>query len=196
MHIKKDSVNLNTEEKKKIKMRKIIKLTESDLTRIVRRVIKENEEEWISQSEDMESDADFSKMELEQSSKEATEQLSPEEQDMLRDFIESNGIESLQSIVKDSLESVLTEEDENEMGDTEYEIRSIIDKIIGYSSVGAALAIVPAAMFISGGIAAALGVYALASNTLRDAAWFKRKGYDKYQSGHHYGKSDKSRNNK
>jgi len=82
------------------------------------------------------------------------------------------------------------------MGDNEYEIRSIIDKIIGYSSVGAALAIVPAAMFISGGIAAALGVYALASNTLRDAAWFKRKGYDKYQSGHHYGKSDKSRNNR
>jgi hypothetical protein len=177
-------------------MKKIIRLTESDLTRIVRRVIKENEEEWISQSEDMESDADFSKMELEQSSKEATEQLSPEEQDMLRDFIESNGIESLQSIVKDSLESVLTEEDENEMGDNEYEIRSIIDKIIGYSSVGAALAIVPAAMFISGGIAAALGVYALASNTLRDAAWFKRKGYDKYQSGHHYGKSDNSRNNR
>ena len=177
-------------------MRKIIKLTENDLARIVRRVIKENEEEWISQSEDMESDTDFSKMELKQSSKEATEQLSPEEQDMLRDFIESNGIESLQSIVKDSLESVLTEEDENEMGDTEYEIRSIIDKIIGYSSVGAALAIVPAAMFISGGIAAALGVYALASNTLRDAAWWKRKGYDKYQSGHHYGKSDKSRNNK
>jgi replication-associated recombination protein RarA len=175
-------------------MKKVIRLTESDLTRIVRRVIKENEEEWISQSEDMESDTDFSKMELEQSSKEATEQLSPEEQDMLRDFIESNGIESLQSIVKDSLESVLTEEDE--MGDNEYEIRSIIDKIIGYSSVGAALAIVPAAMFISGGIAAALGVYALASNTLRDAAWFKRKGYDKYQSGHHYGKSDKSRNNK
>jgi hypothetical protein len=177
-------------------MKKIIRLTESDLARIVRRVIKENEEDWIDQANDMESDAEFSKMELEQSSKEATEQLSPEEQDMLRDFIESNGIESLQSIVKDSLESVLTEEDENEMGDTEYEIRSIIDKIIGYSSVGAALAIVPAAMFISGGIAAALGVYALASNTLRDAAWFKRKGYDKYQSGHHYGKSDKSRNNR
>ena len=113
------------------------------------------------------------------------------------DFVElSLHLANLQSIVKDSLESVLTEEDENEMGDNEYEIRSIIDKIIGYSSVGAALAIVPAAMFISGGIAAALGVYALASNTLRDAAWFKRKGYDKYQSGHHYGKSDKSRNNR
>jgi len=30
-------------------MRKIIKLTENDLARIVRRVIKENEEEWIDQ---------------------------------------------------------------------------------------------------------------------------------------------------
>jgi hypothetical protein len=177
-------------------MKKIIRLTESDLARIIRRIVKENEEEWISQSEDMESDVDFSKMEIEQSSKEATEQLSPEEQDMLRDFIESNGIESLQSMIQDSLESVLTEEDEDEMSDTEYEIRSILDKIITYSSVGAGMAIIPAAMFISGGIAAALGVYALASNTLRDAAWFKRKGYDKYQSGHHYGKSDKSRNNR
>ena len=177
-------------------MKKIIRLTESDLARIVKRVIKENEEEWISQSEDMESDAEFSKMELEQSSKEATEQLSDEEQDMLRDFIESNGIESLQSIVKDSLKSVVTEQDEEEMSDTEYEIRNIIDKIISYSSVGAGLAIIPAAMFISGGIAAALGVYSLAAITLKDSAWFKRKGYDKYQSGHHYGKSDKSRYNR
>jgi len=177
-------------------MKRIIRLTESDLARIVRRVIKENEEEWISQSEDMESDVDVSKMELEQSSKKATERLSSEEQDMLRDFIESNGIKSLQSMIKDSLESVLTEDDEEEMGDTEYKIRNILDKIITYSSVGAGLAVIPAAMFISGGIAAALGVYALASNTLRDAAWFKRKGYDKYQSGHHYGKSDKSRNNR
>jgi hypothetical protein len=144
----------------------------------------------------MESDTDVSKMELEQSSKKATERLSSEEQDMLRDFIESNGIKSLQSMIKDSLESVLTEDDEEEMGDTEYKIRNILDKIIAYSSVGAGLAVIPAAMFISGGIAAALGVYALASNTLRDAAWFKRKGYDKYQSGHHYGKSDKSRNDR
>jgi len=44
-------------------MKKIIRLTESDLTRIVRRIVKENEEEWISQSEDMEMDSDFSKME-------------------------------------------------------------------------------------------------------------------------------------
>jgi hypothetical protein len=45
-------------------MKKIIRLTESDLARIVKRVIKENEEEWVSQSEDMEMDSDFSKMEM------------------------------------------------------------------------------------------------------------------------------------
>jgi hypothetical protein len=48
-------------------MRKIIKLTENDLARIVRRVIKENEEEWIDQSQDMDAEADFSKMNLEDS---------------------------------------------------------------------------------------------------------------------------------
>ncbi len=174
-------------------MKKIIRLTESDLARIVRRVIKENEEEWISQSEDMESDIDFKKMEIEKRSKEATKRLSSDEKDILKDFIESEGIEALQDMIKDSLEGVLTEEDEEEMSDNEYKIRSILDKIITYSSVGAGLAIVPAAMFISGGIAAALGIYALAAVTLKDAAWFKRKGYDKYQSGQHYEKSDKSR---
>ena len=45
-------------------MKKIIRLTESDLVRIVKQVIKENEEEWISQSQDMEMDSDFSKMEM------------------------------------------------------------------------------------------------------------------------------------
>lgn len=46
-------------------MKRIIRLTEKDLTRIVRRVIKESEEEWIDQAQDMESDSDFSKMDLE-----------------------------------------------------------------------------------------------------------------------------------
>ena len=46
-------------------MKKIVRLTESDLARIVRRVIRENEEEWIDQSMDMESESDFSKIKLE-----------------------------------------------------------------------------------------------------------------------------------
>ncbi len=44
-------------------MKKIIRLTESDLARIVRRVIKENEEDWIDQANDMDAESDFSKME-------------------------------------------------------------------------------------------------------------------------------------
>jgi len=46
-------------------MKRIIRLTESDLARIVKRVIKENEEDWISQSQDIEGESDFEKMELE-----------------------------------------------------------------------------------------------------------------------------------
>ena len=46
-------------------MKRIVKLTESDLARIVRRVIRENEEEWIDQSMDMEGESDFSKINLE-----------------------------------------------------------------------------------------------------------------------------------
>ncbi len=43
-------------------MKRIVRLTESDLQRIVRRVIKENEEEWVNQSQEMEGESDFSKM--------------------------------------------------------------------------------------------------------------------------------------
>jgi len=46
-------------------MKKIVRLTESDLARIVRRVIRENEEEWIDQASDMEGESDFSKINLE-----------------------------------------------------------------------------------------------------------------------------------
>jgi len=43
-------------------MKRIVRLTESDLHRIVKRVIKENEEEWVNQSQEMEGESDFSKM--------------------------------------------------------------------------------------------------------------------------------------
>ena len=45
-------------------MKKVIKLTESDLTRIIKRVIKENEEDWIAQSQDIEGESDFGKIEV------------------------------------------------------------------------------------------------------------------------------------
>ena len=45
-------------------MGRIIRLTERDLTRLVKRIIKENEESWSDDSFDMEGDSDFSKIDL------------------------------------------------------------------------------------------------------------------------------------
>ena len=57
-------------------MKRIVRLTESDLARIVRRVIRENEEEWIDQSMDMEGESDFSKMEKLESNEDFLELVS------------------------------------------------------------------------------------------------------------------------
>jgi hypothetical protein len=46
-------------------MKKIIKLKESDLHRIVKRVIRESEEEWVSSSEELGNETDFSGMSIE-----------------------------------------------------------------------------------------------------------------------------------
>ena len=45
-------------------MKKVVRLTERDLQRIVKRVIKENEEEWSSSSQELDNEVDFSKMSL------------------------------------------------------------------------------------------------------------------------------------
>ena len=45
-------------------MKKVIKLSENDLRRIITRIIKENEEDWISQSQDIEGESDFGKIEV------------------------------------------------------------------------------------------------------------------------------------
>ena len=46
--------------------KKIIRLTESQLKNVIKRIIKEDEEEWVSQAQDMEDESDFSKMDLKQ----------------------------------------------------------------------------------------------------------------------------------
>jgi hypothetical protein len=123
----------------------------------------------------------------------ATEMLSPEEQEFLKNYIEMNGEKHLMSLVKHEIhgmKSEVSEEDENisgtEMSDKEYNVRTILDKIINRVGGLAMIGTVPAAMFISGGVGAALGVTALAAMTLKDSAWWGKKG-------HHYKESDKSR---
>jgi hypothetical protein len=162
-------------------MKKIIRLTESDLTRIVKRVIRENEEQTIESEE------------IKQDVADATRELSREEKEFLKNYIEKNGMKNLQNKIVDHLENKenSTELDENEeMGETEYKLRKILDKVITYGGVAAGLAVLPAAMFIGGGVAAGLGIASLAGVALKDAAWWKSGG--KY-SDHHYGPSDKSR---
>lgn len=181
-----------------MKKKNFLLITESERKSILgmhkERILRETEKDWVDQEEDIDIESDFSKMEVKDKSKEATENLTDEEQDMLRDFIETNGMDVLEDMIEDSLEdSELNEadmDDEDEMSETEYKIRSIIDKIVTFATAGAAIGMLPAAMFISGGVATALGIGALAGTTLKDIAWFKSGG--KYKD-HHYDKSDKSR---
>jgi len=44
-------------------MKKTIRLTESELINLVRRIIKEDEDQWVVDSQEMEDESDFSKME-------------------------------------------------------------------------------------------------------------------------------------
>ena len=47
-------------------MKKTIRLTESELINLVKRIIKEDEEQWSSDSQEMEGEADFNKLEVPQ----------------------------------------------------------------------------------------------------------------------------------
>lgn len=125
--------------------------------------------------------------------KEKTLKLSDEERDVLKDFIEDNGPNVFMNLVKQEVnvakgEGEMTEEDEesdeegnedkvvtSNMGETERQVRAIIDRIINYTAVGGVLGSVPAAMFISGGVGLALGISSLVALTLKDAAWWNPK---------------------
>jgi len=95
----------------------------------------------------------------------------------------------------EELDEMMYEDFEKQYGmsETEMKLRGILDKIVQNTSLIAALGIVPAAMFISGGAALVAGIISMLGVTLKDSAFFKRSGYDKYQSGHNYKASDKSR---
>jgi hypothetical protein len=78
-------------------MKRIIRLTESDLARLIRRIVKENEEEWVDMSQDMEAESDFSKMDLESI---------PEFQELVTFFQENPDIAQE---IKSAMESNVTE---------------------------------------------------------------------------------------
>ena len=137
---------------------------------------------------------------LKQQSSEVVQELSPEEQEMLKSFIENNPNE-FKHIVKQEVskekaqeemqgaETEMTEDDDIGMSDKEFQVRRIIHKIVTRVGVGSALAIVPAAMFISGGVALGLGVASVALTGLKDLAWYKKGG--RYND-HHYKAQQKS----
>jgi len=193
-------------------MKKTIRLTESELINLVRRIIKEDEDQWAADSREMEDESDFSKMDLERAKEELKNTISPSEMRFLRDLVKYEGEDE----VKDMLMNVLSQmEDKDETIDADYEevdemlyedfeneygmsedemkLRRILDKIVQNTTLLSALGVVPAMMFVGGGVALALGIVAIAGVTLKDSAFFKRKGYDKFGTGHHYKASDKSR---
>jgi hypothetical protein len=45
-------------------MKRTIRLTESELINLVRRIIKEDEDQWVADSQEMEAESDFSQMEV------------------------------------------------------------------------------------------------------------------------------------
>jgi hypothetical protein len=196
-------------------MKKTIILTESELINLVRRIIKEDEDQWVADSQEMEGDTDFSKMDLETAKEELRHTISPSEMRFLRDLMKYEGQDELKDMLMDVLSQMEDDEvtvdadyeevdemmyegfeNENGMGDDEMKLRGILDKIIQNTTLMSALGVVPAMMFVGGGAALALGIVAVLGTTLKDSAFFKRKGYDKFQSGHHYGASDKSRMNR
>ena len=196
-------------------MKKTIRLTESELINLVRRIIKEDEDQWVADSQEMEGDTDFSKMDLETAKEELRHTISPSEMRFLRDLMKYEGQDELKNMLMDALSQMEDDEvtvdtdyeevdemmyegfeEETGMGDDEMKLRGILDKIVQNTTLMSALGVVPAMMFVGGGAALALGIVAVLGTTLKDSAFFKRKGYDKFQSGHHYGASDKSRMNR
>jgi hypothetical protein len=143
--------------------------------------VNENHEDYSSQKDN----------DLSLQAEEAVDSLTYREKKILSEYLESNP-EEFNELVKDEIEDLETGSNPRErdyeslgMDENEFKVRKIIHKILGGITIGAGLSIIPAAMFISGGVAAALGVASLLGATTKDAAFWKR-------GGHHYKAQDQA----
>ena len=166
-------------------MGRIIRLTESDLARIVKRVITEEE---MAQEDKVEAAKDA-----------LSDILSPNEMKFLKQKFQEDGKEGFKDEVVAAVKDVkgaesgeLSEEDMGDMSEDEHKLRSIVHKIINKGSLLAMAGVVPAMMFVGGPTAIGLGIAALLGMTLKDASFWKRGGYDKFKTGHHYDAQSKA----
>ena len=153
-------------------MKKIVRLTENDLTKLVKRVIKESAEE-----NKKEKVVDTIK-----------NILTPSEIEFLKKEYLSLGKEDFKhevDYVMNDNETELGEErwgymedlsTHGELSDKEYKLRHIVNKIIKRGGTLAMLGVLPAAMFVGGGAAVGLGIASLVSFLFKDAAFWNRKG--------------------
>jgi len=159
-------------------MARIIRLTEGDLSRIVKRVIREEKHEKDCKSE---------------KAKEALHKiLKPSEIEFLKQKFEDEGKEGFKDEVVAAVKDVksdhkgeLAEEDKENMSDDELKMRSIIHKLMQKGTALAALGILPAAMMGAPALAVGLGIASLIGMTMKDSAFWKR-------GGHHYDAQNKA----
>jgi hypothetical protein len=163
----------------------------------VKPLIVESEEDWIEDSEEMDVESDFDEMGKEKEAVKdvvnAVEELDIDEKEDLEDFVRSVSPEELKDIIEDELESAeemgeISEEEKEDIGmsDEEYKFRKTLHKIIQYAALGSIALALPVGAIVSAGLGVSLGIGSLVLTTLKDAAFFKSGGYDKFKTGHNY----------